>query len=81
MLNTKSLALAGGAMGGLVMLVLTLISVTTGYAASFLGSLSSVYVGYTVTYIGSLVGLIYGFIDGFIGLYLIGWFYNYFEGK
>lgn len=76
MLDPKRLGLAGGILGGLFMLVFTLISVFTGYAHDGLVHFSSFYPGYTVTVGGSVVGLIYGFIDGFVWLYLLAWVYN-----
>lgn len=75
------LGLAIGVTWGLVMFVVTLISVGTGYATVFLKVIQSIYLGYDVTVSGSIIGLIYGFIDGWIAGLLIGWFYNLFGGK
>lgn len=77
MLDAKKLGLSGGILGGLFMLVFTLISVFTGYAHDGLAQLSSFYPGYSVSVGGSVVGLIYGFVDGFVWLFLLGWIYNH----
>ena len=80
-LNPKNLGLAGGIMWGLIMLIMTLISVWTGYASGFLNAIAAIYPGYSITYLGSAVGLVYGFIDAFIGLYVLAWLYNWLENR
>ncbi len=80
-LNAKSLGLAGGIMWGLSLLVMTLISMATGYAADLLNALAKVYIGYSVSLIGALIGLVYGFLDCFIGLYIFALLYNWLEKK
>jgi hypothetical protein len=80
-LNPKNFGLAGGILWGLCMLVITLISVETGYAAGFLNMMASIYPGYSISLLGSVIGLVYGFIDGFIGLYIFAWLYNWLEKK
>lgn len=77
MLDAKKLGVAGGILGGLFMLVFTLVSVFTGYAHDWLVLFSSFYPGYSVSVVGSLIGLVYGFIDGFVWLFLLGWIYNH----
>lgn len=76
MLSAKRLGLAGGFTWGLMMFLTTLLSISFGYGTAFLTSIASLYPGYDISYFGSLIALLYGFLDGFIGLYLIGWFYN-----
>ncbi len=76
-INAKNLGLAGGILLGLVIFILTLISIPTGYAGQFLGVLSSVYIGYSISVVGSVIGLIHGFICGFVGLYLLARIYNW----
>ncbi len=75
-LNAKSLGLAGGVLWGVVMFIMTWLSMFTGYASMWLAMMMDVYPGYDVSVVGSFIGLIYGFIDGFVGLFLIGWLYN-----
>lgn len=64
------LGLTAGILWGLAMCVMTLVSLSTGYAAEFLKVMGSIYPGYHVSLVGSAVGLLYGFCDGYIGLYL-----------
>lgn len=80
-LNPKSFALAGGILWAACILITTLISSYTGYAADFLSVVESVYPGYTITPVGSIIGAIYAFIDMFIGMYILIWLYNYFEKR
>lgn len=76
MLDAMRLGLAGGILGGLSMFVMTLLSLFTGYADSFLHMMSSVYPGFDISAMGSVIGLVYGFVDGFICLFVLGWLYN-----
>jgi hypothetical protein len=69
-IDARRLSLAGGILWGLVMFVITLVSLPTGYAAEFLKMMGSIYPGYHVSIAGSFVGLVYGFVDGYVGLYL-----------
>ncbi|MBT4825062.1 bacteriophage holin [Candidatus Woesearchaeota archaeon] len=78
-LNAKSLGLAGGILWGVGLLILTLVSVWTGYGTAMLNGIASIYPGYSIGYLGAVVGLIYGFVDAFIGLYVFGWLYNKLE--
>lgn len=80
-LNPKAFGLAAGVFAAVVLFLVTLISVSTGYGAAFLDVMVSIYPGYSITYVGAIVGLIYGFIDGFVGCYIFAWLYNYFEKK
>ncbi|HLJ58139.1 MAG TPA: bacteriophage holin [bacterium] len=73
--------LAGGILWGAAMLVVTLISVPTGYAGAFLKAMESVYPGYHVSLLGSIVGLVYGFVDAFIGFSLFAWLYTRLAGN
>lgn len=76
-LDSKRLGLAAGIFWGMSMLVMTLISVYTGYAVAFLNGMASIYPGYAISLTGSLIGLAYGLLDGFVDLYLIAWLYNF----
>ena len=80
-INAKNFGLAAGILWGLVMLILTLISVSSGYATNFLNIIAGIYPGYEITYAGSLIGFAYGFVDAFVGGYLLIWLYNKLEKK
>ncbi|MFQ6085174.1 MAG: bacteriophage holin [Candidatus Bathyarchaeia archaeon] len=77
-LDPKRLGLAAGIFWGVSMLVMTLVSVYTGYATAFLNGMASIYPGYAISLTGSLIGLVYGLLDGFVDLYLVAWLYNFF---
>jgi hypothetical protein len=74
--EAHKLGLATGILWGLLLFVMTLVSLPTGYGAEFLKVMESLYPGYHVSIIGSVVGLVYGFFDGYIGLYLVAWLYS-----
>jgi hypothetical protein len=76
MLNTKKFGVAGGLVWGLAMFITTLLAVSSGYGAEFLGMFTSLYFGYSISLLGSVIGLFWGFIDGFIGCYVFAWIYN-----
>jgi hypothetical protein len=80
-LNPKAFGLTAGIIWGLVLLVITLISTNTGYAAMFLNTIGSIYPGYSITPLGSIIGLIYGFADACIGFYIFARIYNWLEIK
>ena len=80
-LNAKNLGLTLGIIWGLALLIVTLISVPTGYGMAFLNIFDSIYPGYAITYVGAIIGLVYGFIDGFVGGFLIAWIYNKLENR
>lgn len=81
MLNPKAFGLSGGVLWGLAMLVLTFVGMNAEYGASFFAFMMDVYPGYEMTMAGAFIGLVYGFLDGFIGLYLFAWLYNWFDKK
>jgi hypothetical protein len=74
--DTKRAALTGGIVWGAALFLVTLVSISTGYAHSFLQGIASVYPGYSVSMTGSVVGLIYGFLDFFVGVYITVWVYK-----
>ena len=80
-LNAKNLGIAGGIVWGAAVLIVTLVSVGTGYGVAFLTLLASLYPGYSISVVGAVIGLIYGFIDAFIGLYIFAWIYNKLEAR
>lgn len=77
MLNPKKLGYAGGILGGLTMLIVTILAVASGcYGLEWLEGMKSLYPGYKISYLGSIVGMVYGLIDGFVFFYLLAWLYN-----
>ena len=80
-LNPKAFGLTAGIIWGLAILVTTLISISTGYAAMFLNIIVSIYPGYSISPLGSIIGLIYGFADASIGFYIFARIYNWLEMK
>jgi hypothetical protein len=78
-MKAVALGLAGGVLWGASMLVMTLISVFTGYAGLYLHVLESVYPGFHVSISGAFIGLVYGFIDGFVALWILGLLYRLFS--
>ncbi len=80
-LNVRALALAGGVVWGLAILLLTYWFLIRGYEGHTLAQLSKVYLGYSVTWYGAFVGLVWGFVDGFVGGALLAWLYNKFAGQ
>lgn len=77
LLNPVKFGLAAGIFFGVVLLITTLISASNGYGTALLNIFVSIYPGYAITYGGAVLALIYGFIDGFIGLYILIWLYNW----
>ena len=75
-LNAIKFGLSFGILWALGMLVLTIVSASTGYADAFLRLFVGVYPGYGVTVGGAFFGLIDGFVDGFVGAWLVALFYN-----
>jgi len=54
-LNPKAFGLTAGIIWSLAILVTTLISISTGYAAMFLNILVSIYPGYSISPLGSII--------------------------
>lgn len=79
--DTFKVALTGGIIWGLAMLLTTVANVYTGYAQDFLMVMQSIYPGFEPTLVGSLIGFVYGFFDVFIGVYVFVWIYKVVAGK
>jgi hypothetical protein len=79
MLNARSLGLSIGILWAVVLFLMTVLSLYTGYAAGFLEMMAGVYPGFRLSWPGAFIGLVMGFIDGFIGGYLVAWLYNRFN--
>lgn len=80
-LHPTAAALSVGLLWGVVLFIWTLVAVNNGYGMSFLDLIAEVYPAYEVSGQGAFLGLIWGFLDGFIGVYILVWLYNYFLGK
>lgn len=80
-LHPMAAALTMGLFSAVVLFLWTLVSAYTGYGAEILELVETVYPWYTVSYLGALWGLVLAFLDGFIGVYVIIWIYNFFVKK
>jgi hypothetical protein len=79
-LNPKAWSLSLGIVWGLVIFLLTNISLLRGGAGEHLGRLSVVYIGYSFSFVGSLVGFVWGFVSMFIIGWVLASLYNKFAG-
>lgn len=75
-LNIKSLALAGGVLWGLYMLLIGWAAWLFDWGTDFVAMMSSVYIGFNPTFFGGILGAIWGFVDGAIAGVVIAWVYN-----
>jgi hypothetical protein len=80
-LNAINLGLAGGIVWGVSLMLLTWISMGTGYGSGLLTAITKLYPGYSIDLSGSFIGLLVGFVDFFIFLYLIAYVYNWLESR
>ena len=80
-MDPKNFGMAGGIVWGVLTLLVTLVSINTGYAVDFITIMQSWYPGYTTTYIGAVVGMVCGFVHAFIVLYALAAIYNKLEEK
>jgi hypothetical protein len=79
-LNAKALALSAGIIWGLLIFLLTNISLLRGGEGEHLSRLSQFYIGYSFSFLGSLIGLVWGFVTMFIAGWVFAWLYNKFSG-
>jgi hypothetical protein len=77
-LNSLTMGIAFGVLGGWVLFIATLWLVVKGGAevGPHLGMLVNYFPGYRVTFLGSFIGFAYGFLTGFLGGFLVSWLYN-----
>lgn len=77
-INAMTLGIAGGILGGVIILLSTLAGFLFKIFPEFLSLISDIYgfAGYDVTWFGVILGGIYGFIDCFIFFWLLGLLYN-----
>ncbi|MBI4427960.1 MAG: hypothetical protein HY562_02460 [Ignavibacteriales bacterium] len=78
--NLKALGFSAGIVWGLIVFLLTNISLLRGSEGEHLSRLATFYVGYSFSFVGSLVGLVWGFVTMFLVAWLAGWLYNRFAG-
>jgi type II secretory pathway component PulF len=79
-LNAKALALSAGIIWGLLIFLLTNISLLRGGEGEHLSRLSQFYIGYSFSFLGSLIGLVWGFVTMFIVGWVFAWLYNKLSG-
>ena len=75
-LSPCALGAAFGLLWGLSLLVLGLLSAYCNWGTPLVELLGSLYIGYNTTISGLGLGLLWGVIDGFIGGFLLAFFYN-----
>lgn len=80
-LQPKALALSLGILWGVLLFLITNISLMRGSQGEHLSLLSLIYVGYSFSFIGSIIGMIWGFVSMFIGGWILAWLYNRFAGS
>ena len=76
-LSPKNLGLSIGILWSVMLFLMTVLSILTGYADGFLRIVASIYPGYGINWPGAFIGIVYGFVDGFIGGFIIAWLYNW----
>jgi len=79
-LNAKALALSAGILWGLMIFLLTNISLLRGGEGEHLSRLAQFYIGYSFSFLGSLIGLVWGFVTMFIVGWVFALLYNKFSG-
>lgn len=75
-LNVKALALGGGVLWALYMLLLGWLAWIFGWGTGLVTTMSALYIGFHPTFFGGIVGGIWGFVDGAIAGAIIAWVYN-----
>lgn len=76
-LNAKALSLAAGIVWGVVVFLVTNISLLR-QGGQTLSRLAQIYPGYSVSFVGSIIGLIWGFVSMAVLAWLFVWLYNRF---
>ena len=80
-LTPKALALSLGIVWGVMVFLVTNLSILLGGRGELLTRLSLFYLGYSFSFVGSLVGLVWGFVTMFIVGWVLAWIYNRFVGS
>jgi hypothetical protein len=78
-LNTITVGIAFGVLGGWALFLATLWLVLKGGSSvgPHLWLLVNYFPGYSVSFLGSLIGFVYGFLTGFVSGSVVAWLYNY----
>jgi hypothetical protein len=77
-LNAKAFSLAAGIVWGIVVFLVTNISILRHGQGLTLSKLAQIYPGYSFSFVGSVVGLIWGFVSMALLAWLFAWLYNTF---
>jgi hypothetical protein len=80
-LNIKALAIAGGVLWSLYMLLVGWSAWLFNWGTGFVSTMASIYIGFTPTFVGGIIGAVWAFIDGVIAGAVIAWVYNRTAGK
>jgi hypothetical protein len=75
-LNVKALAVAGGVLWSLYMLLIGWAAWLFDWGTDFVTTMASVYIGFKPSFVGGIIGAIWAFIDGAIGGAIIAAVYN-----
>jgi len=78
-LNQNAFALALGTVWGVIVFLITNISLLRGGKGEGLDLLSQIYLGYSFSFVGSIIGLFWGFVTMFIATWIAAWLYNRFS--
>lgn len=76
-----SLGMALGLVGAIGVLLLSLGAALFGWWMEPIEMVSKMYMGYSTGFVGTLIGIVWAFVDGFVGGWLIGFFYNMINRK
>lgn len=79
-LNPKAFALSVGTVWGVVVFLMTNLSLLRGGKGEHLSRLAQIYLGYSFSFAGSLVGLVWGFVSAFVVGWVLAWLYNRLAG-
>lgn len=77
----KAFALSTGILWGLVVFLVTNVSLLRGGRGELLSRLALIYPGYSFSFVGSLLGFFWGFVSMFIIGWLLAVLYNKFSGS
>lgn len=77
-LQPKAFALSLGMVWGVLVFLMTNISLLRGGRGEHLSKLAQFYIGYSFSFVGSVVGLVWGFVSLFVIGWLLAWLYNKF---
>lgn len=77
-LSASALGLACGVLHAICMVVVALGVWMFGWWAGSVALISEWYPGFGPSFMGLVAGAFWGFLEGFVGGYLLAWFYNKF---